>query len=135
MKVFLDKLLVFCEGIVNLENEINSLPYVPKVLILHHLLFFSDTLHAENSSVLVFSAQTQKIYLSQQMWLMNENKLESTYFTCLQELSLKWSASLNKKEYSFSFGQRESLLFVQTKDFIKLGVTAPSGDSYLISYE
>lgn len=64
----MDKLLVFCEGIVNLENEINSLPYVPKVLILHHLLFsHRDTLHAENSSVLGFSAQTQKIYLSQQI--------------------------------------------------------------------
>lgn len=114
MKVFLDKLLVFCEGIVNLENEINSLPYVPKVLILHHLLFFSDTLHAENSSVLVFSAQTQKIYLSQQMWLMNENKLESTYFTCLQELSQNEVHHWTRKNIVFPLAkERACCLFRQ----------------------
>jgi len=43
------KPLVCCQGTAHLENEISILPYVPKVLILHHLLFSDrDTLHAEN---------------------------------------------------------------------------------------
>lgn len=73
------KPLVFYQGTDTLKNEISSLPYVPKVLILHHLLFFWDTLYAENLSDLRFLAQTYIVYLSWQKWSVNETNVGNTF--------------------------------------------------------